>query len=78
MEHDIEEELGFLHSEEGLEKDEMAGTADGQKFGETLNNAKEDSLWNIDFMLLENVKSQSSNVNSNPKLKGQIPSTPLY
>ena len=60
MEHHIEEELGFFHPEEGLEEDKMAGTADGQKFGQPLNNSEEDGLWNIDFILLENVKSQSS------------------
>ena len=44
MEHHIEEELGFFHPEEGLEEDEVAGTADWQEFGETLYDSEKDGL----------------------------------
>ena len=44
MEHHIEEELGFFHPEEGLEEDEVAGTADWQEFGQPLNNSEKDGL----------------------------------
>jgi hypothetical protein len=33
-----------------LKKDEVAGTADGQEFRQSLNNAEEDGLKDIDFM----------------------------
>jgi hypothetical protein len=52
MQHDIEEERGFLHPEKGLKKDEMAGTADRKEFRQPLDHPKENSLWNIDFILL--------------------------
>ena len=49
MKHDIEEDWGFLHSKEGLEENEMAGTTDGEEFCYSLNNTEEDSLEDIDF-----------------------------
>jgi hypothetical protein len=49
MEHDIEGNRGFLHFKKGLEKDEMAGTADGQEFCEPLNDSEKDSLEDIDL-----------------------------
>ena len=49
MEHHIEEELGFFHPEEGLEEDEVAGTADWQEFGETLNDTKKNCPRKIDW-----------------------------
>jgi len=49
VEHDIEEDLRLFHPKYGLEKDEMPGTADGQEFGQSLNDSEEDSLWDVDF-----------------------------
>ncbi len=44
VEHDIKEELRLLHTEEGLEEDEVARTADRKEFGEPLNNSEKNSL----------------------------------
>jgi hypothetical protein len=33
-----------------LKKDEMAGTADGQEFRQSLNNGEEDGLKETDFL----------------------------
>jgi hypothetical protein len=44
MEHDIEEDQGFLQPEKGLEKDQMARTADRQKFRQPLNDSEKDGL----------------------------------
>jgi hypothetical protein len=38
MEHDVKEELRFLETEKGLKKDEMAGTAHGNKFRQPLDH----------------------------------------
>jgi hypothetical protein len=57
MEHDIEKDGRFAYSKQGLEEDEVTGTTDGQKFGQSLNDTEKNSLCNIDFILLENVKS---------------------
>jgi len=78
MKHDVKEDRRLFQTEEGLKEDEVTGAADGQKFCQTLNHSQENRLWDIDFMLLENVKFQSSNVNSNPKLKSQIPPNPPF
>lgn len=49
MEHDIEKDGRFFHTEKGLEEDEVARTADGQKFGHTLYESKKNGLKDIDF-----------------------------
>jgi len=49
MEHDIKEDRRFLQSKQGLKQDKVARTADGQKFRQSLNNAKEYGLEDVDF-----------------------------
>jgi len=44
MKHHIEEEGVSPDSKKGLEKDEVAGAADGQKFGQALNDPEKDSF----------------------------------
>ena len=44
MKHHIEEEWGFAHPKQGLKEDEMARTADRQKFGQSLNYTKKNGL----------------------------------
>jgi len=41
VEHDIEEELRLLHPKQGLEEDEVPGTADGQELCYSLNKSEE-------------------------------------
>jgi len=50
MEHDIEEDLRLFHPKYGLEKDEMPGTADGQKFSYPLNYTEENELKDINLI----------------------------
>lgn len=52
MEHHIEEDRSFFQTEKGLEEDEMAGAADGKKFGQPLNDAKKYGLVEINLNLL--------------------------
>ena len=52
MEQDIEEELRPLDPKQGLEKDEMARAADGQKLGYPLHKTKKDCLEETDCGLL--------------------------
>ena len=49
MEHNIEEDVRLFHPEKGLKKDEVTRTADGKKFGQSLNDSKENGLKDIDF-----------------------------
>jgi len=49
VKHDIEEDLRFFHPKERLKKDEVTRTADGKKFGQSLNDSKENGLKDIDF-----------------------------
>lgn len=44
MKHHIKEELRLFHSKKRLEEDEMAGAADGQEFGQSLNDSEEDGM----------------------------------
>ena len=86
MQHDIEKDWGLVDSKEGLEKNKVPRTADGQKFRYSLNDSEKDSLVYIDLyspLLLgrapkpvtqfdvSNVKSPRSNVKSNPNHKCQ-------
>ena len=48
MEHHIEEELRLLHTKQGLEEDEVTRTADGQEFGQSLNNSEKNGFEDID------------------------------
>jgi hypothetical protein len=44
VKHHIKEELRLFQAEEGLEEDEMAGTADGKKFGQSLNHPEKNNM----------------------------------
>ena len=50
MKHDIEENLGLIHPQKGLEKDQMPGAADRNKFRDSLNNSEKNGLKNIDLI----------------------------
>ena len=47
VEHDIEEDGRFPHAKEGLEENEMSGTADRQKFRYPLNDSEKNGLADI-------------------------------
>jgi hypothetical protein len=49
MKHDIEEDRGFFHFEEGLKENEMPGAANGQKLRYPLNDTEKDSLEETNF-----------------------------
>ena len=49
MKHDIEKDLRFFESEDGLKKDKMSRAADGQELGQPLNKPKEDGLKNMNL-----------------------------
>jgi hypothetical protein len=57
VKHDIKKELGFFHPKEGLEEDEVAGTADWQEFGQTLYYSEKDGLKEINIGLRKNLPS---------------------
>ena len=44
MEHHIEEKLRLLQAEEGLKKDEMAGTTDRNEFRQSLDDPEKNGL----------------------------------
>ncbi len=44
MEHDVEENLGLLQAEKGLEEDEMCGAADGDKLSQPLHDPQKNGL----------------------------------
>ncbi len=44
MKHNIEEDLRLFHPKEGLKKDEVTRTADGQEFSNSLHYSKENRL----------------------------------
>jgi hypothetical protein len=46
MEHHIKKDGRFVYSKQGLEEDEVTGTTDGQKFGQSLYNTKKNGLCN--------------------------------
>ncbi len=52
MKHDIEEDRWFFDSKQGLEKDKVPGTTDGEKFRDPLNYPEKDGLEDINFKLL--------------------------
>ena len=56
MQHDIEKDWGFLDSKEGLEKNKVPWTADGQKFRYSLNDSQKDGLKDV------NLRAPLSNV----------------
>ena len=49
MQHDIEKDGGLVNSKEGLEKNKVSRTADGQKFRYSLNDSEKNGLENTDF-----------------------------
>jgi hypothetical protein len=61
VKHDIEENRGLPQAKEGLEENEMPGTADRQKFRYPLNDSKKDGLAEI------NLSTPLSNVPRGPE-----------
>ena len=52
MNGDIEKELRFFQAKKALGQHQMAGTADGQKLGDPLNDPEDDGLKESDGILL--------------------------
>ncbi len=48
MKHDIKEDGWFFDSKQGLEKDKVPGTTDGEEFRDSLNDPQGDGLKDID------------------------------
>jgi hypothetical protein len=49
MKHDIEKDLRFFKSEDGLKKDKMSRAADGQELGQPLNSPKKGGFKNMNL-----------------------------